>query len=85
MHPSVETERLFIQVVSRAMALAAFGELGVHGRRMRRFSVAALTLRDHLVFCLMAGRAQEFGVLERTGGQLLVSTIMAGCAGLGRS
>lgn len=43
-------------------------------------AVAALTLWYHLVFCLMAGYASQFAVLEFTCGKQIICFLMAGGA-----
>ena len=56
---------------------AAFREFGKHGSRVP-IAVTALALRYHLVFCLMAGYAGQFAVLEFAGREEIVSYLMAG-------
>lgn len=56
----------------------------MHGLAMGRSTVAALTLRDHLVLCLVTGGALELGVLVRAAGQFLEGRVMARRAGAGR-
>lgn len=61
------------------MTEAAFRELGHHGSRVA-IAVTALTLRHHLVFCLMTGYACQLAVLEFTGSEQIIRFLMAGGA-----
>jgi len=47
------------------MALTALRETLMHGRGVRFGAMAALALRDHLVFFLMTGGAFQLGMLGR--------------------
>lgn len=67
---------LFVEIVSNTMTLPAFGEVLMHGFRMR-FAVTGRALRHHLMLLLVTGRAGEFGMLGRIVLQLGQNIIMA--------
>lgn len=68
---------LLVQVMGNAMTLTALREFGMHLGRMRMLAMTALTFGNHLVFCLVAGRAGKLGVLGRIGGYLLINVAVA--------
>ena len=71
---------LLVQVMGNAVTLTALREFGMHLGRMRILAMTALTFGNHLVFCLVAGRAGKLGVLGRIGGYLLVDVAVASSA-----
>lgn len=68
-----------VQVVSDAVAVAAFRELGHHCCRVRR-AVAGLACRDHLVLILVAVYAGQGFVFSRAGGQQVNGFLVAAAA-----
>jgi len=71
-----------VQVMGRAMAVAALRELGVHGFRMGH-AVAVAALGNHAVLVDVTGDAGNLVVFGCAAGQLIVGRIMAGGAQLG--
>jgi len=72
-----------VQVVSDAVAVAAFRELG-HDACCVRHAVAILALRNHLVLLLVTGYAEQRFVLGLAGNEHVECLGVAGSALLGR-
>lgn len=73
-------DELFVQFMRGPMALAAFRETLMHCRGVRFGAMAALALRDHFVFLLVAGGAFQFGMLGRALFQFFIRCGMTAAA-----